>query len=166
MLSALCHGHQLHCSPCPTHREHPEGPSVHVSGMGTYVAEVMVTRKSPAAQPGPVAPSPQRCHLLGCQVAADRGGRGHHGHLGGCWAGRAAPETGEAASPGVSSCVALVCQAVAVLCPGSANICGAGGGHGPRAGLQHRGALGWAGRPERGRVPGVSSSSSWACRWE
>lgn len=27
--------------------------------------------------------------------------------------------------------MALVCQAVAVLCPGSANICGAGRGHGP-----------------------------------
>lgn len=40
------------------------------------------------------------------------------------------------------------------------------GGTDPRAGLRHRGALGWAGRPERGSVPGVSSSSSWACRWE
>lgn len=152
------------------------GPPVHAPGRVTRGAKVMVSGKASGALPGSLAPSPQGDRPLGCHMAAVRGGRGHR-DAAAIWEaaglGEQLQRCGKQQAPG---CTALACQAAAILCPGLAKLCGwggAGGGHGPPgqgSSLGHRGVLGWAvlvqDSLERGSVPGVSSSSSWACHWE
>lgn len=156
------------------------GPPVHAWGRVTHGAKVVVSGKASGASSSSPAPSRQGDRPLGCRTAADRGGRGHC-DAAAVWEaaglGVQLRRRGEAASPGMRSQLDPARRAAAVLCPGLASLCGragAAGGHGPPgqgSSLGHRGVQDtWAvfaqDSPERGRVPGVSSSSSWACRWE
>lgn len=164
----------------PVHTVSTVGPPVHASGRVTRGTKVMVSGKAPAALPGSLALSPQGDRPLGCQMAADRGERGHRDAAATSDAaglGEQLRRCGKQQSPGTHSRLAPAHPVVAILCPGLANLCGqagAGGGHGPpgqgsilgHCGVQHAWAVLVQYSPEHGSVPRVSSSSSWACHWE